>query len=239
MTVEEASALLRVSLNTVYRWCRAGRLPAKKVGRDWRISTSTLHELGHPIDPKPMNLLDPLLPHLAEGHEHLFSLVFDGPTELRLQTLFLEVAFSQPDSAVYLGLWDESPDMALSRLRATVAPGRSLRFLNLAESYVSSGLQGALKEMEAAIERTNSDHQRFWFASSPQRFFGANMERLLEFERELHRLALANGAMVLCSYESASTASHMAKIGPDLLSYHSGFLWFDGLRTPHLFRMMV
>ena len=38
LTAEEAAALLRVSLATVLKESRAGRLPGVKVGREWRYS---------------------------------------------------------------------------------------------------------------------------------------------------------------------------------------------------------
>jgi len=37
LTLQEVSALLRVSTQTVRRWIKAGKLPAYKVGRVWRI----------------------------------------------------------------------------------------------------------------------------------------------------------------------------------------------------------
>ena len=43
LTTEEASALLRVHINTIKKMCNEGRLPANKVGRDWRIDRDELH----------------------------------------------------------------------------------------------------------------------------------------------------------------------------------------------------
>jgi putative molybdopterin biosynthesis protein len=37
LTPQEVSELLRVSVQTVRRWIKEGRLPAYKVGRAWRI----------------------------------------------------------------------------------------------------------------------------------------------------------------------------------------------------------
>jgi excisionase family DNA binding protein len=42
LTLEEAAALLRVSPNTVYKMCREGKIPAAKVGRQWRILETEL-----------------------------------------------------------------------------------------------------------------------------------------------------------------------------------------------------
>jgi excisionase family DNA binding protein len=42
LTPQEVSDLLRVSVYTVRRWIKQGRLPAYKVGRVWRIRESDL-----------------------------------------------------------------------------------------------------------------------------------------------------------------------------------------------------
>jgi len=42
LTIREAAELLRVSHQTVYQLVRSGRLPAHRVGRQWRISQETL-----------------------------------------------------------------------------------------------------------------------------------------------------------------------------------------------------
>ena len=44
-TVEEARVILKLSnVNTVYRMIRKGKLPARKLGRSWRISAERLNE---------------------------------------------------------------------------------------------------------------------------------------------------------------------------------------------------
>lgn len=45
LTPEQAAELLAVSVSTVYRELRAGRLPGLKVGQQWRLSRSTLMDL--------------------------------------------------------------------------------------------------------------------------------------------------------------------------------------------------
>lgn len=44
LTPQEVSDLLRVSIHTVRRWIKEGKLPAYKVGRAWRISKVDLGE---------------------------------------------------------------------------------------------------------------------------------------------------------------------------------------------------
>jgi len=45
MNVEEVSDLLRVSSQTVYNMARQGKLPATKVGREWRFSREGIRRL--------------------------------------------------------------------------------------------------------------------------------------------------------------------------------------------------
>ena len=44
LTVNEAAKVLRVSRRTVYRLVESRKVPAKKVGRRWRISRAGLKE---------------------------------------------------------------------------------------------------------------------------------------------------------------------------------------------------
>ena len=43
LTPQEVSDLLRVSVYTVRRWIKEGKMPAYKVGRGWRIQESDLN----------------------------------------------------------------------------------------------------------------------------------------------------------------------------------------------------
>ena len=44
MTVEDVAEMLRINKSTVYRMAKAGRLPATRVGRQWRFRLSALEE---------------------------------------------------------------------------------------------------------------------------------------------------------------------------------------------------
>ena len=45
LTVPEVAQYLRVSRTTVWRWCNEGKIPAFKVGRDWRIHRTELEKV--------------------------------------------------------------------------------------------------------------------------------------------------------------------------------------------------
>lgn len=42
LTVKETAALFRVCTKSVHRWIAATKLPATRLGRDWRIARSDL-----------------------------------------------------------------------------------------------------------------------------------------------------------------------------------------------------
>ncbi len=44
LTIAEVAAYLRISQRTAWRWCQSGRLPAGKVGHQWRISRRELEK---------------------------------------------------------------------------------------------------------------------------------------------------------------------------------------------------
>lgn len=43
LTVQEVAEHLKVSQATVWRWCKSGKLPAFRVGQQWRIRATDLH----------------------------------------------------------------------------------------------------------------------------------------------------------------------------------------------------
>lgn len=45
LKVQEVADLLRLSKATVQRWCAAGKLPALKLGQQWRIDANALREM--------------------------------------------------------------------------------------------------------------------------------------------------------------------------------------------------
>lgn len=48
LTVVEVADLLRINKSTVYRMAKQGRLPATRVGRQWRFRKSVLDRLLEP-----------------------------------------------------------------------------------------------------------------------------------------------------------------------------------------------
>jgi len=243
-TAEETAELLRVALNTVYRWCRSGRLRARKFGRQWRIDRTALEGPGYPGPrSKPADLLNHILPHLNRDGEHLFVLCADEAAALRLQAAFLETALREPNTAVYLGLWAESPAEATYRLRASLTSeteiATKLRFLALGEWYARSALAGTISELQAAVAHSQEAGERMWVTSFPQRFFGGNIERLVEYELATSEMLAGQPIVAFCTYEHISNSQHLFRAYFDLTGCHSGTIYFDGWQPPFLLRRIV
>lgn len=45
LTVSEVAAYFRVSKATILRWCAQGRIPAIRIGREWRIPAEELQKI--------------------------------------------------------------------------------------------------------------------------------------------------------------------------------------------------
>ncbi len=53
MTLEEVAAYLKVKPQTIYTWAQEKRIPAAKLGKEWRFRKSLIDEwFLHHIDPK-------------------------------------------------------------------------------------------------------------------------------------------------------------------------------------------
>lgn len=47
LTIAEVAVYLKLSRRTAWRWCKAGQLPAVKVGHQWRVARSDLESFVH------------------------------------------------------------------------------------------------------------------------------------------------------------------------------------------------
>lgn len=72
LTVGEVADYLRITKGTVWRWCRIGKLPAIKIGHQWRIRREGLEEMIRPSLPPNDGAIgdqEALAVPLTVGHE--------------------------------------------------------------------------------------------------------------------------------------------------------------------------
>lgn len=53
MTTAQAAARLGVAVRTIQAWIKSGRLPARKMGRDWFIAEADLETFSPPPQGRP------------------------------------------------------------------------------------------------------------------------------------------------------------------------------------------
>ncbi len=59
MTLEEVAAYLKVKPQTIYTWAQEKRIPAAKLGKEWRFKKSIIDEwFNQHIDEKFIHILD-------------------------------------------------------------------------------------------------------------------------------------------------------------------------------------
>lgn len=232
LTVNETAELLRTVPQTVYRWCRSGRLKAVKVGKEWRIPADQ-------IRPRQglagLMLLKDLLARLAGQPEHLLGLASDRAALARLESTFFEVAAAAGGHLVRTR-WTEGPEEMRRRLRPVLgsrATSRAgVRFLNFADAYERQGLTGPRGLLAAEVDRANA-RGRFCYAyGSCFEYFGYHYDRLAAFEAEIIRDLGDLPLVYLCGFP----ISDLYEVMPiptllELVACHGGTIVFDGQRA--------
>lgn len=90
LTVEEVATYLGVKSITVYRWCREGRLPALKPGREWRVRRTALDEFLRRAERQP-TLVGQLRTFLTVP-DHVIAVAATLDALHRLDAAFFQVA---------------------------------------------------------------------------------------------------------------------------------------------------
>lgn len=80
-TIAEAAALLKLHPQTLRRWIREGKLPAKRFGRQFRLRLEDIESAGRPS--APLDLLDRAsLAAMAELWDNEEDAIYDDWREL-------------------------------------------------------------------------------------------------------------------------------------------------------------
>ena len=235
LTVAETARYLRIVPQTVYRWCRTGKLQALKIGKAWRIPAEQLERgpaLGGFLP------LDTLLARLHGNPEHLLGLASDRIGLAVMEATFFDVAAAKGFPLVY-ARWEESERDVRHRLQSIVGGvkgGRGgLRILDFKKAYEEDGEEGTAKLLLRAINRKSADQAPCHVFESSYSYFSYNVAGLIEYERGMGAHLRNQPAFFLSGhvlnylvslYGTRSLNALMA-----LTDCHSGIICFDGQRA--------
>ena len=229
LTVTEVAEYLRIAPNTVYRWLRAGKLRAIKIGKEWRIEQEVLdHFLGRRTTHLNSASLENLLRRGLNAPEHILVMT-DNPSEiLSLQAEYLRVGL-QAGYPLFLGYW-QSPEQLRAGLIEAGLPVRDLEttgrlvLADLHEAYVSLGTAGVLRIWEEQCRLRGGEV--LWGTGSHRiSDWESRGEGLLSFEAQLHKALLELPVIALCPCLFDSDERSSFKTVVDLLPHHTGALF--------------
>jgi excisionase family DNA binding protein len=242
LTVEEVAAYLRVAPNTVYRWCRSGKLGGTKIGKEWRISQSALSAfLSDRAVELPERPLETLLLQELTPPEHIL-VMSDDPAEIyELQVKFLKTGYDA-GYPLFIGLWWQQREVFREKLMAAglpfdelVANGR-LATADFTTAYTSGGPSAVIniwKEHALAAK-----DERLWGTGSHALSdWQGNQDALIIFETELHKAFHNLPVVALCP----CVLDHVDRAGFEalmrLVPHHSSAL-FPNAADPVLMKVI-
>lgn len=149
LTLEEAAAHFRVSVSTLYRWCRAGRIPAFKIGRGWLIPMSAfVTATSRSRDALREFLTRTFGPRTRVRGQHWVLCAERRSDHEELVAAIEEFVLSRRKSRLGRVWWDEGPEIATA---VTDRPGGfEIRLQTPAEA---AGDRNVLDALESALRR--------------------------------------------------------------------------------------
>lgn len=186
LTSEELARHLGVDENTVYRWSRAGRIPALKVGRWWRFRLGDVEAALAGGAVRPHDLAGPLSAALERG-DHVVAYDLEPGLAARLERAFVAAGLDRGAIVVRVA-WG-----------AEARRGGSDRVVTLDGSSVPLGrAEAALREWARGLRKRLGRRDIWIHGSPPPPSLDARIARL---EAALMKLAPREGWVVLCLYD--------------------------------------
>ena len=235
LTVAETAERLRVASQTVYRWCRSGRLRAVKIGKAWRIPAD---ELGGKLGLAGLMSLEALLARLIGRSEHLLCFASDSSALASLEATFFDVAAANGGRLVY-GQWEEGAEAARERLspviRSSSGGEGALNVIENGRAYEEQGVDGVLRLLLKEAELAGADGRPCCAYGSCYRYFGYHFTRGSAFEFALNEGLRGQPLLLLCGLAMGNLSElyqgRMLSLMTELMNYHTGVIWFDGERA--------
>jgi excisionase family DNA binding protein len=230
LTVDEVAEFLRIAPNTVYRWCRDGKLTGIKIGKEWRIARTELDNfLARRTGVTEVPSLETLLNRRLTAPEHILVMTNDLDEVYRLQAQFFQVGL-KAGYPLFIGGWWQRPADIRVRLTALGLPiadleaSGKLTIGDLSAAYAANGPRGVIKVWEQ--QAIANGGQVFWGTGSHRLsdWQGRNQD-LIRFETELHQAFQHMPVIALCPciLDQVDQAGFEALL--QLAPHHSGALF--------------
>jgi len=245
LTIDEVAQRLRVHRNTVYRWCRTGRLRTVKLGKQWRIPEDELegklHGSGSEIPFSPgARTGDPQLDLLLARDAHLVGLVGEPDEVFDVEFAFLSAGLAR-NRRLLKACWWQSPADVRTRLMAggldveALEHSGRLQIHDLAAAFRSGG-SGAAADvwLRAYREALAEGYEGLWGAGSPHLECCGGHHDLLAFERTLDVGLAGRPVMALCTYSLDTAVPGLLGRMIEVISYHGAVYLAGAGRTAAL-----
>lgn len=201
LTVEEVATYLRVAPNTVYRWCRSGKLPGIKIGKEWRIAQPELDKfITSRAVTAPQTSQQGYLGAFSPP-DHALAMTSDPAQIYPLQAEFLQAGL-EAGYPLFAGIWWEDHAEVRARLTAAGLPvaeleaAERLAFAAFGAAYDAGGAGAVLRLWEGYADRVGVS---YWGTGShvTARWDG-RYEALAAYEEALHETCERLGIAALC-----------------------------------------
>ncbi len=241
LTVEEVAAYLRVAPNTVYRWCRSGKLTGIKIGKEWRIAQTDLDSfLANRAMSIPQRPLESLLLQELNPPEHILVMSNSREDTYDLQVRFLQTGYDAGYS-LFIGLWWQSEAVFREKLIAAGLPfdelmanGR-LATADFTQAYAAGGPTAVI---DIWARHAQAAGQKLWGTGSHcLSDWQGNQDALIVFETELHKAFhnLPVVALCPCVLDQVDQPGFEALLR--LVPHHSSAI-FAGSQDPVLMKVI-
>ncbi len=210
LTAAEAARYLKTTRNTVYRWCRAGTLPARKVGGVWRIPRSALEDgAGAPQGSAYPTWAD-VLDRIAEEESSHWLVITPGVKEVYdVDASFISRGLGN-GRRVVKGSWWQRPDRIRSELAArgiqveAAERAGALVLMDVAELYREGGVTAvASRWEELARSARELGFRGMWKTGSPALDDSAPFDGVVEVEEAAARFFHRAKAHSICPIYTA------------------------------------
>lgn len=208
LTVREVARLLRVKPDTLYRWARVGKLPATKLGKEWRVHPDDVERLlgrsmpsergpnapaGHSPLPSPnggagalsVAALERELRTFVEPRDHLLAVTETAGALAQVSSAFWALALAAGGPLVI-----PHPPGARDEVMAALRAKRN-RGLQLVEAADGT-------EARAAVAAARARGRTVWASFTALGGALGGGEGLLEHEHQLGSACVARDMIVLC-----------------------------------------